>query len=329
MKLIQKGVLLLLVLALLAGLSGCGRRKLSPATEAWLFSDSGSPIPQQSTASTATPASTPVVWTPAPTVTPTPFMAPTPSPFPTYTPSPMQEPVPTPASQEIITTTNKQGWVNGNDVNFRELPGTDADIIRGYDRGKELTILGYANGWTKVLIDGRTGYIKSEYVSDVYVAPDNESTTLPGGEVSVYTDNTVIAGTSSNNYAAIQARIIQLTNEQRAANGLPALTPDSRLQTVADTRANEQAVSFSHTRPDGSDWSTAFPSGIFYFLGENLASCDTILTDESFASSCVKWWMESDDHRANILNSLYTSIAVGVCISGNNMYAVQVFGTPY
>ena len=329
MKSIQKCILLLLVLSLLAGLSGCGRRKMSAATEAWLFSDSPGTVSQQGTASTAVPAATPVVWTPAPTTAPTPFIAPTPSPFPTYSPMPTQEPVPTPSTQEIATTMNKQGWVNGNDVNFRELPGTDADIITGYDRGKELSILGYSNGWTKVLIDGRVGYIKSEYVSDVYVAPDNGSTSLPGGQASIYTDNTVIAGTGTSNFYAIQSRIIQLTNEQRAANGLPALTPNSRLQAVADTRAAEQAISFSHTRPDGSDWSTAFPSGIFYFLGENLASCDTILTDESFASSCVKWWMESNDHRANILNSLYTSIAVGVCISGNNMYAVQVFGTPY
>ena len=327
MKAIQKCILLLLVLALLAGLSGCGRRKMSAATEAWLFSDTGGTVTPQSTSEAAAPASTPVVWTPAPTVTPTPFVAPTPSPFPTYSPMPTQEPVPTPSTQEIATTTNKQGWVNGNDVNFRELPGTSSDVITGYDRGKELTILGYANGWTKVLIDGRVGYIKSEYVSDVYVAPDNAE--VSGSQVSVYTDTTVIAGTSSNNYYAIESRIIQLTNEQRTANGLPALTPDARLQTVADTRAAEQAISFSHTRPDGSDWSTAFPVGTFYFLGENLASCDSILTDESFASSCVKWWMESDDHRANILNSLYTSIAVGVCISGNNMYAVQVFGTPY
>ena len=216
----------------------------------------------------------------------------------------------------------------GDTDHFRELPSTNADIITGYDRGKELTILGIANGWTKVLIDGRTGYIKSEYVSDVYVAPDNAL--IAGGEqVNTYTDNMVIAGYSASDYGVIQSRIIQLTNEQRAANGLPALTADSRLQTAADIRAAEQPLAFSHTRPDGSDWSTAFPPGTFYFLGENLASCDTILTDESFASSCVKWWMESTDHRANILNSLYTSIAVGVCISGNSMYAVQVFGTPY
>ena len=199
MKSIQKCILLLLVLSLLAGLSGCGRRKMSAATEAWLFSDSPGTVSQQGTASAAVPAATPVVWTPAPTTAPTPYIAPTPSPFPTYSPMPTQEPVPTPSTQEIATTMNKQGWVNGNDVNFREQPGTSADIIRGYDRGKELTILGISNGWTKVLIDGRVGYIKSEYVSDVYVAPDNAG--LPDSEISVYNDSTVIAGSSTNNFS--------------------------------------------------------------------------------------------------------------------------------
>ena len=329
MKTGKKALLLLLSAAVLLTLSACGKRKLSAATEAWLFSDSVTPAPQAEMPSSGAPASTPVVWTPAPTAAPTPLVTPTPSPFPTYSPLPTEVPQQTPYPQEITTSMNRQGWVNGNEVNFRELPGTDAKIITGYDRGKELTILGIANGWTKVLIDGRSGYIKSEYVSDVYVAPDNAEAPVSGEQISIYTDNTVIAGSTASDYSVIRSRIIQLTNEQRAAYGLPALTADSRLQAVADVRAAEQAVSFSHTRPDGSDWSTAFPAGAFYFLGENLASCDTILSDESFASSCVKWWMESDDHRANILNSLYTSIAVGVYISGNTMYAVQVFGTPY
>ena len=72
-----------------------------------------------------------------------------------------------------------------------------------------------------------------------------------------------------------------------------------------------------------------YPANAYYFSGENLASCDGILTDESFASSCVKWWMESESHRANILNPNYTVMAVGVAITANGMYAVQEFATPY
>ncbi len=314
-----QAVLLALVLFLSSFcLSGCGKRKLDPATEAWLYADVGT----ESSSAAAVPTETPVVWTPAPSASPTPLPTPVPTAEPTPVPTPAPTPVPTPALQEFASTTYRQGWVNGDDVNFRRLPGTEGEIITSYDRGRELVILGSWNGWTKVSIDGETGYIKSEYVTDVQPVAQTEI-------VQVYSDNTVVVSAGSSDLNAIRNRIIQLTNEQRAANGLPALAYDTTLQSTADVRAAEQVLLFSHTRPDGSDWSTAFPVNTYYFLGENLATCDSILSEESFASSCLKWWMESEDHRSNILNPYYTVIAVGVTVSGSNMYAVQEFATPY
>ena len=314
-KSFQKTILFLLAAAAVFSLAGCGKRKLNSATEAWLY-DESTPAPPAA----VSPTLESVVWTPAPTFLPTPSPVPTfsPTPMPTFSPTPM----PTPSLQDFSATTSRQGWVNGDDVNFRKLPGTGSDVITSYDKGKELTILGTQNGWTKVLIDGVSGYIKAEYVTDLWREEFSE-------QVSVYTDTLVLPGTGTTNLNAIQSRIIQLTNDQRAQNGLPALSYDSRLQNAADIRASELASLFSHTRPDGSDWSTAFPANTFYFVGENLATCDSIISDDSFSSSCVKWWMESEDHRANILNSYYTSIAVGVAVSNGNMYAVQEFGTPY
>ena len=51
--------------------------------------------------------------------------------------------------------------------------------------------------------------------------------------------------------------------------GLSALTYDYDLEAVAMLRATEISTRFSHTRPDGSKWSTAFPSGNYY-KGENI-----------------------------------------------------------
>ena len=314
---VKKIILCLTAVSLLLPLAGCGKRHLSPATEAWLYENM--PV-VETPAPTAEAVS--VVWTPAPAVTPSPFPTfsptPVPTPFPTFSPTP----APTPAMQDFLSTTSRQGWVNGRDVNFRKRPGMDAEVHTIVDFGKELTILGSQNGWTKVVIDGTVGYIKSEYVTEFWREEFNES-------ISVYTDSAVLAASGANDLNAIQMLIFQMTNEQRSAYGLPALQYDASLQGAANIRASEQPLLFSHTRPDGSDWSTAFPSGAYYFLGENLATCDSILADESFARSCIKWWMESEAHRANILNTYYTSVAVGVAISGGNMYAVQEFGTPY
>ena len=314
-SMIRKTVLCLTAVSLVFSFSGCGKRKLSPATEAWLYESMSQPAELS-----PSPAPESVVWTPAPSVAPTPAFRPTPvpSPRPTFSPTP----APTPFLQDFANTSSLQGWVSGDEVNFRKLPGMDAEIHTTVDTGRELTILGSQNGWTKVMIDGTVGYIKSEYVTDVWREEFRD-------DVSVYTDNAVLPGSGAADLNAIQSLIFQLTNEQRAMNGLPALQYDAALQSAANIRAAEQTSLFSHTRPDGSDWSTAFPPGAYYFLGENLASCDGILADDSFARSCVKWWMESEAHRANILNAYYTSVAVGVSIAGGNMYAVQEFGTPY
>ena len=329
---IRFSILSVLLAALLV--SGCSHRQINPAAKAWLYEDIPSASPQTDSSDptqTVAPDMTgevspevtpsPVVWTPAPTSAPTPV--PTPTLIPTPAPTPVPTPVPTPYIPEITTTVSIPGWINGNEVNFRELPGMGGEIITSYNRGKALTILGTENGWSKVQIDGVTGYVKAEYISDI---PVQETY----GEMSVFTDTTSVVGAAgTNNVSSIQSMIMRLTNDQRAAYGLPALSYDYGLQATADTRASEQPLSFSHTRPNGSDWSTAYPANAYYFSGENLASCDGILTDESFASSCVKWWMESESHRANILNPNYTVMAVGVAITQNGMYAVQEFATPY
>lgn len=328
MKNIRRSILLLSSFLLIVLLSACRQRKPDDAIWNWLYNDTAAP--QSTTFVSATPTPAPVAWTPAPTPTPTPAL--TAAPAPTPAPTPVPTPTPTPQPEEIPTTMSQSGQVNGDEVNFRQYPSTSAIILNAYDRGKELTILGTGNGWTKVLIDGYTGYIKSEFVTTTNsgILPPAETPYITtNDDISVFVDRSTVAATGSANLSIIQQRILELTNAERANAGLAALNYDSRLQGTADLRAAEQASLFSHTRPDGSDWSTAFPIGVYYFLGENLAMCDGLLTDDSFASSCVKWWMNSEDHRANILNASYTAIAVGVYISGNNMYAVQEFGTPY
>ena len=142
-----------------------------------------------------------------------------------------------------------------------------------------------------------------------------------------YSGNYESVEAGSNNIAAICSSIMSQINQQRAAYGLSALNYDSNLYPSAVTRAEETAVSFSHYRPNGSDCFSVFPAGYTY-MGENLASADNIISDEDFASGCVQWWMASSGHRDNILNPSFTNTAVAVYISGNSMYAVQLFGTP-
>ena len=110
--------------------------------------------------------------------------------------------------------------------------------------------------------------------------------------------------------------VLSMVNEERAAAGLNALTMDDSLSAAAYVRAREIVTSFSHTRPDGSSFSTV-TSGAY---GENIAK------GQQSAARVMAAWMSSSGHRANILNSRWSTI--GICAYEYNgvMYWVQLFG---
>lgn len=124
---------------------------------------------------------------------------------------------------------------------------------------------------------------------------------------------------SLDSYAAAVA---DLVNAERARAGLKPLAIHTGAAKAADTRAREIQTSFSHTRPDGSHFSTALTqAGVSYrSAGENIAYGQR--TPEAVMES----WMNSQGHRANILNPDYTSIGVGHIQDGNGThYWTQLF----
>ena len=117
------------------------------------------------------------------------------------------------------------------------------------------------------------------------------------------------------------ADVVRLTNDERVKNGLEALETETAIQDAANIRAKEIATNFSHTRPDGTSFSTAI-SGKYSHTGENIAYSTGNVTAEKF----VSMWMASIGHKANILGD-YTGIAVGIYYDENSdtTYAVQLF----
>lgn len=112
-------------------------------------------------------------------------------------------------------------------------------------------------------------------------------------------------------------QVVALVNAERAKAGLSPLTQTAELSGAAATRAEETSRSFSHTRPDGSSFSTVLSqNGISYRgSGENIAY------GQRTPEQVMEGWMNSQGHRANILNSRYTAIGVGYYQDSN--------GTPY
>ncbi len=125
-------------------------------------------------------------------------------------------------------------------------------------------------------------------------------------------------GSMQGDYAS---QVVALVNAERAKYGLSALKVDSRVQQAAQVRAAETVRSFSHTRPNGSSFSTALTeAGVSYIRsGENIAY------GQSTPQQVVNAWMNSSGHRANILNESFTTIGVGYTVSGGTAYWAQLF----
>lgn len=134
--------------------------------------------------------------------------------------------------------------------------------------------------------------------------------------------STTSTGSANSDVSSYAAQVLQLVNAERGKQGLSALTTTSALTSAADKRATETAQSFSHTRPNGSSFSTIFAEfGISYSAsGENIAY------GQRTPQEVVTGWMNSPGHRANILNSNFNKMGVGVYQASNGtIYWTQEF----
>lgn len=117
-------------------------------------------------------------------------------------------------------------------------------------------------------------------------------------------------------------QILKLVNEERAKAGLHALELDTEISAAAQTRAKEIQTSFSHTRPDGRKFSSVLTDNGIRFTGAG----ENIAWGQTSPEKVMEAWMNSEGHRANILNAKFTKLGVGHLqnVSGRN-YWVQLF----
>lgn len=121
--------------------------------------------------------------------------------------------------------------------------------------------------------------------------------------------------------------VLSLVNNERAKAGLGALVWGASCENAANVRAVELKTVYAHTRPDGSAWSTACPipaSG--GKSGENLAAGASVPSPTTVVSA----WMNSPEHRQNILDPDFRFLSVGFEFDTNSQYKTywsQVFTT--
>ncbi|HEY8677296.1 MAG TPA: CAP domain-containing protein [Candidatus Dormibacteraeota bacterium] len=123
---------------------------------------------------------------------------------------------------------------------------------------------------------------------------------------------------------------IALVNQERGAAGLPALAESAALDRIATARGQDMATNgyFAHYRPGDSTLAVVEllrANGVGYsWAGENII-WESGQPAGSLATYFNTWWMNSPEHRANILNAHYGHIGVGMVTTGSRVYMVEDF----
>ncbi|HEY9440590.1 MAG TPA: CAP domain-containing protein, partial [Streptomyces sp.] len=120
-----------------------------------------------------------------------------------------------------------------------------------------------------------------------------------------------------------QAAVLALVNQERSKVGCSPVTASDSLTALAQAFSEDMAARdfFGHTDPDGATpWDRAAKAGIQGLGGENIAR------GQADAQAVMDAWMNSEGHRANILNCDYKTLGIGVHFAPGGPWWTQDFG---
>jgi len=200
------------------------------------------------------------------------------------------------------TVGSPTGIVTATSLNIRQGPATTYKSITTVKKNEYIRIFAKIGDWYVVQTDSNyIGTASSKYIRLVY---PNNTGNLGSSDTG--------SGTTTSQLTADEQEVFELINAKRVANGLAALKIDDELQNVARIKAQDMVNKnyFSHNSPTyGSPFDMIKSFGIRYkTAGENIAG-------NSSNSSAVNAWMDSEGHRANILNSNFNYTGIGIVSS--------------
>ncbi|MBO4912171.1 MAG: SH3 domain-containing protein [Butyrivibrio sp.] len=231
--------------------------------------------------------------------------------------------------KEIVVNDVSKKVITTKACNVRNLPTTDdSEIIGKIEKDTVVDVTGLSEtNWYRFEYEGKTGYANSIFFidKDEYdkqqaelkrQQEEKEKAALEAQkkaeeEKRLAEEKAAQEAQQANNSSSFAAQVVALCNEQRAAAGLEPLVEDAALDSRAQIRAGEIITSFSHTRPDGSSCFTVIGDCSWTTCGENIAAGYQTPQD------VVNGWMNSEGHRANIMNPSFRKIGIGYCTGGS------------
>lgn len=95
--------------------------------------------------------------------------------------------------KDVVTAENFQmtGEITSSDVRMRAKNNTSSDILGTYKKGTKVDIIGINAGWFKVVVSGKTGYIRSDLMSITGAPSSTNNGGNNSGNNSGYQDTSV------------------------------------------------------------------------------------------------------------------------------------------
>ena len=180
------------------------------------------------------------------------------------------------------------------------------------ERAKEL-----ASSYSYVRPNGQRDFARERILNA-------DATTMSVGhyEGGVYNNYWVlIFSYPENSYTSdYRQRVLDLVNAERANYGLqPLVMGDAKLTAAAQHRAEEIATVNSHVRPNGSKWYTVLSEyGVTDAASGENAAWGSVSPEE-----VVTAWMNSEGHRANILDPEARAMGVGYYYNSSSTWGHQ------
>ena len=222
---------------------------------------------------------------------------------PAESPAPAVEPTtasvePTAVSTGYTYSELNQTMYAKSAVNVRDLPSTDGKKIGSLKASQEITVTGKCDqtGWYRFDLNGTTGYVSDKYIVSEKpavntVASANNSSNTAATPAPAQTTTTGTTDTSGEYFdRAMAEQVFALVNEERVANGIPALIWSEDVYNIAVQRCYENDIHASMRTGTSENQSEG----------------------QQTAEEIYQGWHDSPGHHDNYMNPNYTYSAVAV-----------------
>ena len=301
-KLAAKTVATIICAALM--LTACGSKEtantettsvestVESTTEATVAEPTAEPAVEPTEASTEAPTEAAPAESPAPTVEPT------------------AAPVETTAAADAGYTYSElnQTMYAKSAVNVRDLPSTDGKKIGSLKASQEIAVTGKCDqtGWYRFDWNGTTGYVSDKYIvsekpvantavntgNSNAAANTQQNTAAPAATPAPAQTTTTGTTDTSGEYfdRAMAEQVFALVNEERVANGIPALIWSEDVYNIAVQRCYENDI----------------------HAGMRAGTSENQSEGQQTAEEIYQGWHDSPGHHDNYMNPNYTYSAVAV-----------------